>query len=37
MTEYERLLKVCREGHNAYLKDQNPIEDMLNKLKGGEG
>lgn len=24
MAEYERLLKVCREGHNAYLKDQNP-------------
>ena len=24
MTERERLLKICEEGHNAYLKDQNP-------------
>lgn len=24
MTERERLLKICKEGHNAYLKYQNP-------------
>ena len=24
MTEREKLLKICKEGHNAYLKYQNP-------------